>query len=399
VKVGLMAVMVALGAFNMLVVGPRLAAAGGEPAPGGRVSRRLVGLVPDGVGQLAGSSFAVLAGALRRSVRIELGLGLVVLAVAALLTGLAPAREEIARRSSTDTLGGPVDRRLDVDGVPVQVSISPAVVGENVFSIGLPSTDPSTVERAQLTLTYLDAEQGSQPLILPPAADKPDTWSSTAPLLSQPGQWQAEVLVRRTGQDDLRSSLRFLVAGPGGAAPPSSSASAGYPLLPSPLTTLSYVIMAGGLVVVATGFLRNGSRRHRTTQAAVIAAGFLVIACGGYVYAREQTEGVPLDVANVRDPVPPDQRSLASGKQIYAQYCETCHGETGRGDGPTGLRLVPRPADLQIHMAPGVHSDGELFYWISYGYPNSAMPAWHNTLSEQERWDVINYARTLVPDR
>ena len=59
--------------------------------------------------------------------------------------------------------------------------------------------------------------------------------------------------------------------------------------------------------------------------------------------------------------------------------------------------LVPRPADLQVHMAPGVHKDGELFFWVSYGYPKSAMPAWAGTLTEQERWDVLNYARTLVP--
>jgi putative copper resistance protein D len=102
---------------------------------------------------------------------------------------------------------------------------------------------------------------------------------------------------------------------------------------------------------------------------------------------------VPLDVANIRDPVPPDERSLAIGRDVYTTYCETCHGETGRGDGPTGLRLVPRPADLRIHTAPGVHTDGELFYWVSYGYPNSAMKAWQDILTEEQRWSVINYAR------
>ena len=79
--------------------------------------------------------------------------------------------------------------------------------------------------------------------------------------------------------------------------------------------------------------------------------------------------------ANIRDPVPPDERSLAIGRDVYTTYCETCHGETGHGDGPAGLRLNPRPADLRIHTAPGVHTDGELFYWVSYGFPNSAMPA------------------------
>jgi mono/diheme cytochrome c family protein len=128
-------------------------------------------------------------------------------------------------------------------------------------------------------------------------------------------------------------------------------------------------------------------------HAAVIGAGVVIIACGGYVNVSEQRNGVPLDVANIRDPVPADERSLAIGRDVYTTNCETCHGESGRGDGPAGLRLVPRPADLRIHSAPGVHTDGELFYWISYGFPNSAMPAWKDQLTEEQRWSVINYAR------
>jgi hypothetical protein len=49
----------------------------------------------------------------------------------------------------------------------------------------------------QLGLTYLDAELGSQPLVLPPGA-APSTWETSSPLLSQAGSWQADLLVRRT---------------------------------------------------------------------------------------------------------------------------------------------------------------------------------------------------------
>src|SRR5204863_4900637 len=181
----------------------------------------------------------------------------------------------------------------------------------------------------------------------------------------------------------------------GGAAAPAASgtATAGYPLLPSPQVVLSYVLIAAGLIVCGVGIVRRGRRRQRNTRGAILAAGLLVVACGGYVYAREQSDGIPLDVANIRDPVPPDDRSIAAGRQIYTTYCETCHGETGHGDGPSGLRLVPRPADLRIHTAPGVLTDGELFYWVSYGLPNSAMPAWKGILTEDRRWRVLNYAR------
>jgi mono/diheme cytochrome c family protein len=164
------------------------------------------------------------------------------------------------------------------------------------------------------------------------------------------------------------------------------------------MVSLSYaLILAGGIVaIVALARAlrqRRRSRRALQRQIAVLGAGLLVLASGGYVYAQELRYGVLLDVANVRDPIPPDDRSLSVGQQAYTTYCEACHGESGRGDGPAGLRLVPRPADLRIHTAPGVHSDGEMLYWVSYGFPGSAMPAWKDTLTEEQRWDVINYIR------
>ena len=46
-------------------------------------------------------------------------------------------------------------------------------------------------------------------------------------------------------------------------------------------------------------------------------------------------------------------------------------------------------------MAAG-HSDGQLFYWLSYGFSGTAMPAWKDQLTDEERWDAINYIRTFA---
>jgi copper transport protein len=371
-KIALMAVMLAFGAFNLFVVGPRLVELAGKASAAATTLGRRFGL----------------------SIRAELGIGLCVLGVAAILTGLIPGREELATRANADTRPGPVDRAIDAQGLQARVQVFPATLGVNHFAVQLPGTDPSTVERVQLTLTFLDAELGSQPLILQPVPDaSPPTWAVDAPLLSQAGQWQAELLVRRTGQDDARNALRFVVSGPG-AASASASTSAAYPLLPSPLTTLAYVLLAAGAGVIVVAFVRGGRRVHRT-QAALLGAGLIVALCGGYVYAQDQISGVPVDVTNIRNPVAPDDRSLAAGKQVYDTYCAACHGDTGRGDGPAGIRLVPRPADLRVHMAAG-HTDGQLFYWVSYGVAGTGMPAWRDQLTEQQRWDVINYIRTFA---
>jgi mono/diheme cytochrome c family protein len=365
-----------LAAFNLLIARPGLArVAVGSSAAASALGRRF--------------SLAI---------RGEVAVGVVVLLVAAVLTGLSPARDELARRTGGDVISGPVDRQVDATGLPVRIQISPAVLGINRLAVQLPGVDPSQVERVQLTFTYLDSELGSQPVVLPKSPTSADTWETTSPLLSQSGSWQAELLVRRTGQDDARTALRFTVAGPGGAPQQPASVSGAYPLLPSPLVSLAYLLIAAGLGVAGVAVARAASeprrRRALQRQVALVGAGVVILACGGYVYAAEQRNGVPLDVANVRDPVPPDDRSLAIGHDIYTADCESCHGESGHGDGPAGLRLVPRPADLRIHTAPGVHTDGELFYWVSYGFPGSAMPAWKNLgLTDEQIWSVINYAR------
>ncbi len=375
-KIALLVVMLLLAGFNLLIVRPRLAraAASGSSAVGSALARRL--------------SLAV---------RGEVALGFAILAVAAILTGLSPARDELARRSG-DVQSGPVDRQVDASGLNVRIQITPAVLGINRMAVQLPGVDPSQVERVQLTFTYLDSELGSQPVVLPESSTAPDTWTTTSALLSQAGTWQAEMLVRRTGQDDARTAVRFVVAGPGGAPQAATSVSGAYPLLPSAPVALAYALIAAGAVVAVVALVRSvrEPRRRRAfqRQAALVVAGVVILACGGYVYAAEQRNGVPLDVVNVRDPVPPDEHSLAIGRDVYTTNCETCHGETGRGDGPSGLRLVPRPADLHIHMAPGVHTDGELYYWVSYGVAGTAMPAWkEHGLTDEQIWSVINYAR------
>jgi copper transport protein len=375
-KIGLLALMLLFAAFNLLITRPGLAraAASNASAAASSVARR----------------FSL-------SVRTEIALGMVVLGVAAILTGISPARDQLARENSGD-ISGPVDKQVNTNGLNARIQITPNALGINRVAVQLPGTDPSQVERVQLTLTYLEQELGSQPIVLSESSTAPDTWETTTPALSQAGTWQAEMLVRRTGQDDARTALRFIVAGPGGAQQASGAVTGAYPLLPSPMIALSYLLIAAGVGVAGLALVRTwrGPRRKRALQrqAALVAAGVIVLACGGYVYAAENRNGVPLDVVNIRDPIPPDDRSLAIGKDVYTTYCETCHGEFGRGDGPAGLRLVPRPADLRVHMAPGVHTDGELYYWVSYGFPGSAMPAWkQNGLTDEQIWSVINYAR------
>ena len=101
-----------------------------------------------------------------------------------------------------------------------------------------------------------------------------------------------------------------------------------------------------------------------------------------------------IDQAN---PIPPNAESIAAGQALFMAKCAPCHGETGLGDGPIGAALNPRPADLRQHAIPGIHTDAQLFEWITNGFPGSQMPAFRATLSDTDRWNLVNFIRTLAP--
>jgi mono/diheme cytochrome c family protein len=69
---------------------------------------------------------------------------------------------------------------------------------------------------------------------------------------------------------------------------------------------------------------------------------------------------------------------------------------SGKGDGPAAITLNPRPASLQVHVVSGVHSDAQLYNWITNGFPDTAMPAFQEQLSDIQRWDLVNYIRTFA---
>ncbi len=93
------------------------------------------------------------------------------------------------------------------------------------------------------------------------------------------------------------------------------------------------------------------------------------------------------------NPVAADETSLARGAQLYRIHCEMCHGESGQGNGTIAAFLVQkRPADISSELVQS-KDDGTLFLTISNGF--GMMPALNANLTVRERWDVVNYIRTL----
>jgi mono/diheme cytochrome c family protein len=92
------------------------------------------------------------------------------------------------------------------------------------------------------------------------------------------------------------------------------------------------------------------------------------------------------------NPVAANAASIDAGRKTYMQRCAKCHGEKGEGDGPDAKELNLHPAKF---TASSVHeeSDGALYWKITVG--KKGMPDFGKRLSPNDRWNVINFVRTL----
>jgi len=70
--------------------------------------------------------------------------------------------------------------------------------------------------------------------------------------------------------------------------------------------------------------------------------------------------------------------------------------ERAWGDGPTGQFRKKKPANLTKSKLMGKETDGSLFWKISVG--RARMPSWKDDLTKTERWQLVNYVRTLAKD-
>lgn len=111
------------------------------------------------------------------------------------------------------------------------------------------------------------------------------------------------------------------------------------------------------------------------------------------ITARHQAT-LPAEYSGLTNPIPADDASLARGEDLYAVNCASCHGATGMGDGPAAAALDPGPPALA--QTSQEVADDYLFWRISEGGTpfGTAMPAW-KVLGEQDRWDLVNYLRSL----
>ena len=91
--------------------------------------------------------------------------------------------------------------------------------------------------------------------------------------------------------------------------------------------------------------------------------------------------------------------SLNRGQFLYQTYCQVCHGEGGKGDGPiSALSGGPFPAVRNLTDAVArQRSDGYLYGVIvnAQAMGRGLMPHYGDKVRGPDRWDVVNYVRSL----
>lgn len=145
------------------------------------------------------------------------------------------------------------------------------------------------------------------------------------------------------------------------------------------------IVILGGIGTVVYGITRS---RIRWTAITIGCA--LVIAIGWLPARLLAVTTYPTSFDN--SPIPLTAQSVDGGAKIFAENCTACHGASGRGDGPLAKQTRLPPADLTApHLLS--HRVGDLFWWIGNGIARGGMPAFGEILSENQRWDVINFIR------
>jgi len=117
----------------------------------------------------------------------------------------------------------------------------------------------------------------------------------------------------------------------------------------------------------------------------------ILVLSGLRLAAQEWT--VPADQSALKNPMPYVLENVETGKDLYNINCKSCHGDPGKNN---SLQMSPLPPDIASEKMQS-NSDGDLYYKITTG--KGVMPRFDASLSEKDRWNIVNFIRNYSPDR
>jgi mono/diheme cytochrome c family protein/uncharacterized membrane protein len=360
IKFALLIPLLALGAFNLLVVTRKIRQANDEATETGW------------------------SGNFVTAVAAEALLVTLLLGVVGMLIGQAPAREVIAQEA------GKVIIALEGDGQDGRLLVTPGSTGPNHYRLELGSGHEAHLRNptgTEATLRFELPSQRTGQSEVRLAAALGGAFEGHGSELSITGDWTIETTVKAPGQADwtVRSTVPVSVDPPEQRLPaePPRFGAAGIAGL---------LLLVAGLVAAVWAILNRSSVMRKEAAGlgmAAVAIGALVL-----VQARLPATLAAPDALGMF--ARPDQAMVVRGEPLFVANCATCHGGRGQGDGEqAGLNGII-PANLTVSHARA-HSDADLANWIRNGIAGTKMPGFPD-LTDEEIADIVAYVRELQYD-
>lgn len=123
----------------------------------------------------------------------------------------------------------------------------------------------------------------------------------------------------------------------------------------------------------------------------IILSGFvsvLVLSGSGHIQTPKWV--APPEADGFKNPFIENVKATDKGRKIYQKLCWTCHGKAGKGDGPAAAALTIAPADFSEEIIQS-QSDGAIYWKITQG--RGEMVAYKSTLTDDQRWMLVNFIR------
>lgn len=321
--------------------------------------------------------------AFSRFVKGEMLLGAVVLVLAGILASLPPART-VANATAPG-----VRLENEGEGIRTRLIVEPGQAGLNSFRVEVTDTrgrPVPDVEKVALRFVFLAGDLAENELVARPGES--GSYEASGTSLSIVGPWQVEVIAQRSTAYEARST--FWLDVPEVAVPRSS-----YPAIRMSFNT-NLVTALEILALGGAAFFTASVLRRRAVKKAARMLGLTALLAGIVLAGYSQVGGGRQGASDLRatsNPFPATAQSVQTGRQLYGQHCESCHGTEGKGDGPLASSLNPPPSDLRSHTP--LHGDLELFRFVQKGGQASAMPAFEYTLKPEQIWHILNYLRSF----
>ena len=148
-----------------------------------------------------------------------------------------------------------------------------------------------------------------------------------------------------------------------------------------------------GLLILAAWTVALGRSKHWETKWRISIPAVLAVCALVAALPPLATQAFPETYR--KTPVPFDTISVTNGATIFASNCVLCHGPQAKGNGVLAKTFAIPPVDLLTEPHTAKHTAGDFFHWLTHGIPGTGMPAFADKLSEEDRWDVVNFLHAI----